>query len=272
MTKGMDGSITLLFDTKRSDECTKFVLENNIRIISLYPGIYESKDLSPLLEIKDFIEGLLLDDNVEYSKLSSFKNLKFLSIPDNKKDVIDLSNFPELETLACDFSFRLKGLENVNKLRSLTISKYKSKNKNLSGIPALPLLEHLNLVKPDINSLQGIEKFNKLKRLEIYGASKLDIIRDVSNLKLLEQISIEKSKNIQDYEVLKDLSNLKKLMLTESGYMKTLAFVKDLPQLEFISFWGTNVLDGNIKYCEGINYVGFDNKKHYTHKSEQFKK
>ncbi len=268
----MDGSITLLFDTKRSDECAKFVLQNNIRIISLYPGIYVSKDLSPLFEIKDFIEGLLLDENVEYSKLSSFKNLKFLSIPDNKKDVIDLSNFPELETLACDFSDRLKGLENANKLRSLTISNYKTKNKNLSGFPALPSLEHLNLVKPDINSLQGIEKFTKLKRLEIYGASKLDGIGGVSNLKSLEQISIEKSKNIKDYEALKDLSNLKKLMLTESGDIKTLAFVKMLPSLEFISFWGTNVLDGNISYCEGINYVGFDNKKHYTHKPEQFKK
>ena len=54
--------------------------------------------------------------------------------------------------------------------------------------------------------------------------------------------------------------------------MKSLAFVKELPHLEFISFWDTNVLDGNIKYCEGINYVGFDNKRHYTHKSEQFKK
>ena len=57
-----------------------------------------------------------------------------------------------IETLACDFSNRLKGLENATKLRSLTISNYKSKNKNLLDLPVLTSLEHLNLIKPDINS------------------------------------------------------------------------------------------------------------------------
>ena len=268
----MDGTVALLFDSERSNECAEFALKNNIQIISLYPGVYLSKKLSPLFEIKDFITGLLLNESVEYSTLSSFENLTFLSVPDNKKDIINLSDFLKLEILACDFSTRLKGLENATKLRSLIIGNYKSKNKNLLDFPALISLEYLDLIKPDINSLQGIEKLSKLKRLEIYGATKLEIIGDVSNLKLLEQISIEKSKNIKDYETLKDLINLKKVMLTESGEIKTLSFVKSLPHLEFVSFWGTNILDGNISYCEGINYVGFDNKKHYSHRSEQFKK
>jgi hypothetical protein len=269
--KRMNGNLALLFDSERVKECCQFALKNKILIISLYPGVYVSKDLSPLFEIKDFIEGLMLDENLEYSKLSSFKYLKFLSIPDNKKDIIDLSNFPELETLAFDFSDRLKGLDNTKKLKSVTINNYKSKNKNLSSLPSLPFLEHFNLVKPNINSLHGIEKFTNLKRLEIYGASKLEIIGDISKLIMVEQISIEKSKNIRDFEALKHLPNLKKLMLTESGKVNSLSFVKKLHKLEFISFWGSNILDGNITYCEDINYVGFDNKKHYTHKSEHFK-
>ncbi|MGV8096315.1 MAG: hypothetical protein AB2L24_31050 [Mangrovibacterium sp.] len=271
---GKDGYEALFINSSRIDDCINFLTENNYKSITVnsFQG-YSLKDLNFLDKLKDLVESIVIGENhYDISIINTLHKLRYLGIADNKKDVIDLSNFPELETLACDFSDRLKGLESANKLRSLTISNYKSKNKNLLGFPALLSLEHLNLVKPDINSLQGIEKFTKLKRLEIYGASKLDDIGDVSNLKSLEQISIEKSKNIKDYEALKDLSNLKKLMLTESGDIKTLAFVKSLPYLEFISFWGTNVLDGNISYCEGIDYVGFDNKKHYSHKSEQFKK
>ena len=85
----------------------------------------------------------------------------------------------------------------------------------------------------------------------------------------LEEIQIEKCKKIGDFEVLGKVKSLKKIILSESGEIKTLSFVKELNRIEFISFWGTNVLDGNINYCEGINYVGFDNKKHYTHKMEK---
>jgi hypothetical protein len=269
-----DGYEALFIDSSRIDDCIKFLLENNYKSITVnsFQG-YSLKDLNFLSRLKDLVESLVIGENkFDISIINTLHKLRYLGIADNKKDVIDLSNFPDLETLACDFSDRLKGLENASKLRSLTISNYRSKNNSLSKFPALISLEHLNLIKPNINSLHGIEKYTKLKRLEIYGASKLEDIVDISNIKSLEQISIEKSKNIKDYETLKDLSNLKKIMITESGDIKNLAFVRTLHNLEFISFWGTNVLDGNISYCEGINYVGFDNKKHYSHKSEQFKK
>jgi hypothetical protein len=42
--------------------------------------------------------------------------------------------------------------------------------------------------------------------------------------------------------------------------------------LEFISFVGTNILDGNLHWCKGIGYVGFENKRHYSHKFKDFKK
>jgi hypothetical protein len=129
------------------------------------------------------------------------------------------------------------------------------------------------LFKTDIASLQGVERFNNLKKIELFKASKLEVIEALQGLSdNLEEIIVQRCKKISDYETLGKVKSLKKIMLSESGVIKNLTFVKELPQLEFISFWGTNVLDGNIKYCEGINYVGFDDKKHYTHKSEKFKK
>jgi len=271
--KGIDGSIQLLFDSNKANECCNFAIANKIDIISLYPEVYTAKDLEPIFSISKFIKGLLLDDRVHYGNLCLFSNLTFLSVPDNGKDTVDLSFFPQLEMCGVTFSERLQGLESCSNLKSLTVSNYKSKIKDLSALPSLNNLEHLSLIKTDITTLQGIERFSNLKKFEIFGASKLKTIAALQALSnSIEEIQVEQCKKINDYETLGKVKSLKKIILSESGEIKSLAFVKELPRLEFISFWGTNVLDGNIKYCEGINYVGFDNKKHYTHKSEQFKK
>jgi len=272
-TKDSTGAKILLFDSNRAKECCDYSIANGIDIISLYPGIYLGKDLEPLIPISKFIKGLLLDDKVLYGNLNLFSNLTFLSVPDNGNDTVDLSSFTKLEMLACKLSNRLIGLESCSNLKSLTVSNYKSKIKDLSALPSLNDLEHLSLIKTDITTLQGIERFSNLKKLEMFSASKLETIAALQALSnSIEEIQVEQCKKINDYETLGKVKSLKKIILSESGEIKSLAFVKELPRLEFISFWGTNVLDGNIKYCEGINYVGFDNKKHYTHKSEQFKK
>jgi hypothetical protein len=77
---------------------------------------------------------------------------------------------------------------------------------------------------------------------------------------------------LQDYGVLGEISSLKKIMLTNSGEIKSLSFINKLPNLKFISFVNTNVKDGDLSYCEGIEYVGFNNKKHYNYKSEDFRR
>lgn len=272
---GINGQESLLINSDRLSDCIKYLHSNDLRFITINSfQNYKAKDISFLAQLKDFLEGLsVLDIHYDYSVVNELHKLKYLGIPDNGKDVIDLKNFPDIEMCGVVFSKRLQGLEFCNNLKSLTVSNYKSKTKDLSALPSLGNLEHLSLIKTDIGTLQGIKSFSNLKKLEIFSASKLETIAELQVLlSSLEEIQVEQCKKINDFETLGKVKSLKKIILSESGEIKSLAFVKGLPQLEFISFWGTNVLDGNIKYCEGINYVGFDNKKHYTHKSEQFKK
>lgn len=273
--KGIDGSKKLIIESSKLDACIKYVLDGNIKSITIncFQG-YELPDIHFLSKLSNVLEGLHLPETkFDNQVVNTLHKLKFLGFADNKKDVIDLSNFPDLESLACDYSSRLKGLETCENLKDLTLTGYKSKSKDLSEMPLFLDLRELLLFKTDITTLQGIERFSNLKRLEIFSASKLEAIAALQALSSsLEEIQVEQCKKINDYEALEKVKSLKKIILSESGEIKSLAFVKELPLLEFISFWGTNVLDGNIKYCEGINYVGFDNKKHYTHKSEQFKK
>ena len=273
--KGIDGSRKLIIESSKLDACIKYVLEGNIKSITInYFQGYELPDIHFLNKLSDILEGLHLPETkFDNQVVNSLHKLKFLGFADNKKVVIDLSNFPNLESLACDYSSRLKGLETCKNLIDLTLTGYKSESKDLSEVPLFLNLKELSLFKTDITTLQGIEHYSNLKKLEIFSASKLERIAPLQVLSnSLEELQIEQCKKIKDFEVLGKVQSLKKIILSESGEIKSLAFVKELPHLEFISFWGTNVLDGNIKYCEGVNYVGFDNKKHYTHKSEQFKK
>ncbi|MBP1673735.1 MAG: hypothetical protein H6Q25_1550 [Bacteroidetes bacterium] len=272
-TKDSTGTTKLLFDSNIAKECCDYAVTHKIDIISIYPGIYTAKDLEPIIPISKYVKGLLLEDYVQYNNLNLFENLTILSVPDNGKDTVDLNNFPYLERLSCKFSQRIRGLEFCNNLTSLSIGNFKSKTNNLSTLPLINKLEQLSLFQTNISSLEGIERFNNLKQFELYSASKMESIASLKEIShCLLEIEIEKCKNIHDYEVLGKLKNLTKIKLIESGEIKTLAFLKNLPQLNYLFFWGTNVLDGNLKYCEGINYVSFDNKRHYSHKSEQFKK
>jgi len=273
--KGIDGSKKLIIESSKLDACIKYILEENIKTITIncFQG-YDLLNIDFLSELSNVLEGLHLPETKFNNQVvNTLHNLRYLGFADNKKDVIDLSNFPKLESLACDYSSRLKGLGSCKKLKDLTLTGYKTKSNDLSELPLFLELRGLSLFKTDITTMQGIERFSNLKTLEIFSASKLETLAPLQALSnTIEEIQIEQCKKIKDFETLGKLHSLKKIILSESGELKTLAFVKELPLLEFISFWGTNVLDGNIKYCEGVNYVGFDNKKHYTHKSEQFKK
>ena len=273
--RGTNGQEFLFINSDRLIDCINYLRNNSSCFIAInsFQG-YKANNIAFLAQLKDFLEGLsILETHYDYGVVNELTKLKYLGIPDNGRDVINLKKFPDIEMCGITFSDRVKGLESCSKLKSLTLSNYMSKSKNLWTLPALDNLEHLSLIKTDIRTLEGIERFGNLKKLEIFSASKLEKIAALQSISNhLEEIQIERCKKIKDYEILGKVKFLKKIILSESGEIKSLAFVKKLSRLELISFWGTNVLDGDIKYCEGINSVGFDNKRHYTHKSDQFKK
>lgn len=271
--EGLNGDESLFIDSSRIDDCIDYLYKNNLKDISInpYQG-YKANDINFLDKLENYIEEIsVLDEKYDYSILNRLHKLKRIGFLDNKRDIIDLSNFPELEGLSCDYSPRLKGLETCKHIKDLTLTGYKPKSKNFSDLPSLPELTELLLIQTNITTLQGIECFSKLKKLELYSARNLETIAALQALpNSFEEIQFEQCRKISDLEILGKIQSLKKIILPE-GEIESLAFVEGLPHLEFISFWGTKVLDGNINYCKNIGFVGFDNKKHYTHTFEQFK-
>ncbi|MBR5691845.1 MAG: hypothetical protein IKX46_07850, partial [Verrucomicrobia bacterium] len=73
--------------------------------------------------------------------INKLHNLKIISVEDNGKDVVDFSNFPDLEECR-EFYFnkRLVNIESCKKLKSLRALKYKPKSGDFSELPFIPSL------------------------------------------------------------------------------------------------------------------------------------
>lgn len=254
------------FNSAQPEASIDYVFKNNITYISLISN-YTHKSLDLLLPLKNKIQGLALNDRVNIDLLDQFEGLKILGGDINPEGKLNLKWFPHLEILGCKPSKNISGLESCQKLRFLTLQNYNPKGQDLNELPVLQSLEKLEIIKTNIQTLSGIERFKRVTEFELYGAPKLLTCSALISLSNgLKIVSFELCKKVEDFEALAKLRKLEKIMLTDSGKIGSLAFVKDLPNLKFISFVGTNVVDGNLFHCSKIEYVGFDNKKHYSHK------
>lgn len=231
-------------------------------------GFTKKKDISFLDDLKDYLEGLLIDaDGYRYDVINKLHNLKIIGAEDNGKDVIDFSNFPNLEECR-EFYFNKRqiNIDSCKKLKSLRALKYKSKSGDLSELPFIPSLEVLKLLYVNAISLKGIERFSYVKAISLYRAHKLESLDDLVSLSdVLEEIELEGKTKIFDYHALGKLRVVKRLFLNNVGDIKDLSFLETMPSLKHFAFMDSNVVDGDLSYCKKVNgWVAFTNKKHYS--------
>lgn len=266
---GTDGSKQFMIDSNRIDECIAFIRKNDLTYIGINSFIgFKSLSLDFLLDLADFVEGISIpEDHFDISVLNNLHKLVFLGFADDRKSDIDLSNFPHLSKLACEYTSRLHSLEACEELRDLSLTNFKPEKANLSQLPVLTSLQSLSLFVTNIDSLTGIEKFRHLESCSIYKASKLENITALSNVRLtLKSLELENCKKIKSYDALNELVELERLIISKSSPLRSVKFVKSLDRLDFFSFVGTNVEDGDLSPCVGLSYVGFDDRKHYNRK------
>jgi hypothetical protein len=267
--KFLDGlnSDYLVIESKRLTEYASYIKQNNIKSIAFTSLNYTQNDLKILEQCPNIEHVKLTSDYVnDYSSLHYLESLKSLYCTD-VKDSINLAAFSEIKTLAIEVNAKISGLKKSNTLRNLFIWKYKPMNSDISEFSNLQELEHLVITQSSIISLKGIGNLTKLIKLELNYLSKLERIDELTkNQSTLKELSIYNCKNIKDHERVANLRKVEKLMLANCGEIKSIRFIKQLPNLKSFVFPGTNVLDGDINPCIGIEHVVFTNKKHYSHK------
>lgn len=264
---------TVLVSQKNLGECIEYINMFNISGVQISDMYYELEDINFLSECENITHLML--DNMFLKDVSSIYNLNKLQdiavIDSNFK--LELNKLTNLESLAMYCDKKVTGLEELTNLKSLSLWKYIPKNRDLNELKHLRNLEDIKITQSRIDSINGIENFKNLKSLQLYY---LRTLKSLESLKYtsekLTSLEIEMCKNVEKFCSVQYLESLEVLRLLDCGDIPTIDFIKNLKELNCFSFVGSTVVDGDLSFCEGIEYVSFTDKKHYSHKKLSFNK
>jgi hypothetical protein len=135
-------------------------------------------------------------------------------------------------------------------------------------------LESLGVLNAPLHSLDGIASLNKLRALRIANLTKLPSLAGLEALENLEELDINTCRKIGAINEVGALKKLRKLFINNCGDIESLKPISSLENLEVVLFTeSTNILDGDLSYLKGkekLVNVAYRNRKHYSHKNEEF--
>ena len=265
---------------KYLDDAIVYINQYNIQYISIRNNGFSKEytdEIFPMEKLKQ-INSDILDFDIDYKNITinnniSFDKLERFRLADCNVEALDFNCFQNLKRLGCNWSGNFKNLESCFKLEAMGFDKYKSKEKNLYEIGKHLNLNFLSFVHGNLATLEGIENFPKLETLELSYQRNLIFIKDLGKIKdSLIGLNIEGARNIKDYESVAKLKNLKYLRFDKCGEIESLDFINDMPNLEAITFYKTNIKDGNMLPLLKLKRCWYDSKRHYSHRYEKMEK
>lgn len=256
----------------------EFIVSRKIENINLNP--YKGYKLNNI----DWVESIAHIKRLEMgactkidlhglSKLPLLEELVFTA--EEKKQKADLSNLKKIKTLSFGFNENIIGLENLEKLESLSVwsanasflnEKYFEKYKKLSFLMLVQLKASI--------SLEFLKGNHLLEELEIQHC-KTEI--DLTGLEKLKdnfkKLKITSSKKIKNIELISKLKNLQSLILVDAVPIENVDLIKNLPHLDTLSLYGSSAVnDGNLQELKNqFKNLNIQPKKHYQY-PEWYKK
>ena len=265
------GRKTLWVDSDKIDECITYYRNNRLDGLGINPMHgYRLHEVNFLQDNPDVTGLVIVPSTVEIdiSAITSLKQLRYLSISDNRQP-LDLDEFPHLEEYRGDWHKELHFSSACSTLRSLHLWKYKPKTKDLMELPEFPSLTELGLTQASIVSLTGLLRWSTIRRLELSYIRNLISLAPAQELSALKVLHCERCPKLRDYEILSAAGALSDLRLNNCGSIATLDFLRRMPELKEFRFVNTNVEDGDLTPLLQLERVGFTNKRHFSHKSEE---
>jgi protein phosphatase 1 regulatory subunit 7 len=267
-----DGN-TLIIDQEKISECMEFFKKNHLKRIwiSRFHGYTDNIDF---LKEYDFLKEVILKGPFDISGLYALNDLEFLSYENlNPNQVLDLGCFKKITTCGLDLKSKVRNLNSLTKVKDIRLFHYTVKEKDLTGLDNLKQLESLFISMSNVESLKGIEAFEKLKYIEFHYLRNLTQIQAVASLSdTLEFLTFGNAKKITDFESVTALKKLKTLGFNSCGSIPSIKFINDMPNLEDFRFMSTVIADGDMTPTIRLKYAAFSNKKHFSHTLEQIRK
>lgn len=249
------------------DTTIKFINQNNIENLYINSVLgYNLSDIKAFSDVKGIKKVLIVAYSINLEGIEKFNNLEYLHCSCDITTTIDLSVFKKLKELSLTWSPKIQNIETLETLEHLSLRKF---NGNIKIIQKLVGLKRLLLF--EAYSFENLDFIKRLLKLNFFLIDRGRKLNDISGLisisSTLEELQISKCKKIDYKNTLHELISLKKLMISESANLPNLSFISRLKKLNFFSFVDTKVVDGNLSILKDIEYVGFLNKRHYTHKN-----
>lgn len=279
----MDYTIELeqgIFGTKAvikgiwEDSYLKFLLENEVQELELNDGKgWKGENLEFLKNLPNLKSITIIDLKIKsIEPIHYLKDLVSLKIITYSKNPVNFKLFPKLEECGFEWIKGSDSLFEMSNLKKLFINRY---NKNESeNFSKLVNLESLAILNSQIENLSGIFSLRKLKELRLGNLKKINSLHELGNLKDLEILEIQKCKEISDVSVIFNLINLKRLLINDLGNISSIKGIENLTKLnDFLFYESTNIIDGDlfpITKLPALKNISFQNRKHYTHKREDF--
>lgn len=215
-------------------------------------------DFSPLYEMPEIRS---LECRTQYGEWDQFLN------------EIDYSRVPGLVNLVVEVNQGTKNFQNVETLKQLYTTRYRSPSRDVTQLFSSKELTCLSLFMSNIQSINGVEKAPGLQCLELSYNRSLNDISALGKIKdTCRVLYIENCAKITDFTVLEEMENLEYLWLTGSNSLPDLRFLKKMKKLKTFIL-DMNVLDGDLTPCLDIPYVtcGRD-RRHYNLKDSALPK
>lgn len=262
---------SILLEGDWNEEIQRFIQKN--QILGLYYNHMKGSNalnFNFLEKLKNFelldIISTPIDD---LSQIIEFSELKVLSLQCHIKKTVNFSFLQNLEKCYIPW---LKGGESIfqcENIRFLSLDSFQSKI--LPNTLDFEKLEQLTMYRSDLSNLSAFKNLRKLKKLSLLNCKKLRDINDLRFLENIEWLVINGSKQIEDFYSISNLKNLKVLDLSNTGKIPSVAFINTLSNLQAFAFPGpsTYIEDENLQpltKLPKLSMLMFAQNKNYSHK------
>lgn len=194
-------------------------------------------DFGFISEYADFVESIILqNEDRDATGVATLHELKRLVVGAKPGRAVDFAALKKLESCKVPWDKAyLTTLFALPRLKQLTIESFAEAN--FENVSPSQHLEELTLVRPRIQSLDGIRVFPGLKELDIAYPSKLTDVTEISSLTELVNLRIINAKGLTSFPSKPALKNLETLILGNVS-VGDLDFAASLERLRILSVGG----------------------------------
>ena len=266
---------------KTEQEYIDFINENHLTKVSFLSKTVNIARYCPSLQFISVSPPFDFDENLDLSPLYALENVRSLSLsisfkqelrrkkylPLANKTIIDYTKIRGLEALGVVLQpYGHVGYEKIPNLKTLFLTNYEGVD--LWQAFCSPVMDSLSLSDAKIKTLDGIEQSKKMQCLTLLYCRSLHDLSALKKVKsTLKSLSLLHCPKAKDLSVLSELENLEYLQIEGTFTIPDVEFLKDMKNLKTLILT-CPVESGDMSPCLGIQTVYFDNKRHYNLKNE----